>query len=74
MQVTILPTQRPTTTNLSYLCDKVADERDVGVLLFAALADIGDHRNSRASAQQMDHAIQQHFLQLQLGNQTFVNY
>lgn len=49
-----------------YLCYKVSDEGDVGVELLQTLADVADHGQDVATAQQVDHPVQQSLLQLQL--------
>lgn len=48
------------------LSDKVADERDVSVQLLQTFADVADHREHIATAQQMDHPVQQRLFQLKL--------
>lgn len=52
--------------HIYYLCYKVSDEGDVGVELFQTLADVADHGQDVATAQQVDHPVQQSLLQLQL--------
>lgn len=49
-----------------YLRDKVSDEGDVGVEFLQTLADVTDHGQDVATAQQVDHPVQQSLLQLQL--------
>ena len=49
-----------------YLCDEVSDKGDVGVELLQTAADVAHHRQHVAPAQQVDHAVQQRLLQLQL--------
>lgn len=45
---------------------KVSNQRHVGVAFCAALLDILHHRNAAAARKEIDHAIEQHFLQLEL--------
>lgn len=48
--------------SLVYLRYKVSDEGDVGVEFLQTLADVTDHRQDVATAQQVDHPVEQRLL------------
>lgn len=53
----------------SYLCDKISNERDIRVELLQTPANVANHRKDVATAQEMNHSVQESLLQLQLSEE-----